>query len=71
MRAQDVDEWCKEVKVSLSREGAKKNKGEGYSCDDDSMVRFMQKIVVLDQDGLPKFILKEAHRTTYMDHPGI
>ena len=41
LRAQDVDEWCKEVKVSLSGEGAKKNKVEGYSCDDDGMVRFM------------------------------
>lgn len=71
MRAHDVDEWCKEVKVSLSGEGAKKNKVEGYSCDDNGMVRFMQKIVVPDQDGLCEFILKEAHHATYMVHPGV
>lgn len=70
MRAQDVDEWCKEVKVSLSGEGAKKNKVEVYPCDDDGMVRFMQNIVVLDQYGLREFILKEVHRATYMAHVG-
>lgn len=71
LRAQDVDEWCKEFKVSLYGEGAKKIKVEGYSCDGDNMVRFMQKIVVPDQDGLHEFILKEAHRAIYMAHLGV
>lgn len=70
-RAQDVDEWCKEVKVPLSGEEAKKNKVEGYSCDDDGMVRLKQNIVVPDQYGLCELILKEAHHATYMAHPGV
>jgi hypothetical protein len=48
-----------------------KRKVEGYSCDDDGMVRFMKKIVVPDQDGLREFILKEAHFSLYMAHPGV
>ena len=35
------------------------------------MVRFMQNIVVLDQDGFREFILKEAHHATYMAHQGV
>ena len=68
MRAEDVDEWFKEFKVSLFGEGAEKNKVEGYSYDDDGMLRIMQKIVVPNQDGLHEFILKESHRATYMAH---
>jgi len=51
LRAQDEDR-CKEVRVSLSSQKSCKSKIEGYSCDDDGMVRFMKKMVVPDRDGL-------------------
>ena len=37
MRAQDVDEWCREVKFSLSGEGASKNKVKGYMHSQERM----------------------------------
>jgi hypothetical protein len=43
----------------------------GYSCDDDGMVRFMKKIVVPKKYGLRDLIMKEAHHSLYMSHPGV
>jgi len=62
---------ARKLKFLFPGRGLRKNKVEGYSCDDDGMVRFMQKIVVLDQDGLHEFILKEAHHATFMAHLGV
>jgi hypothetical protein len=70
-RAQDEDDWCKEIRVVLYGKNICKIKMEGYSCDDDEMVRFMKKIVVPDKDGLCEMIMKEAHCSLYMAHLGV
>jgi hypothetical protein len=44
---------------------------EGYTLDDDELLRFNGRIYVLLNDELINFILSEAHREVYMAHPGI
>lgn len=71
LRAQDVDDWCEEVRCQLCGKEAKKGNMEGYSCDDDGMVRSMKKILVPGRDGIHELILKESHRAVYMAHLGV
>jgi hypothetical protein len=44
---------------------------EGYSLDNDALLRFRGRIYVLSNDELRMFILSEAHRAVYMAHSGV
>jgi hypothetical protein len=43
-------------------------KYEGYSLDNDGLLRYNKKIYVPPNDELRILILREAHRAVYMAH---
>jgi hypothetical protein len=44
---------------------------EGFSFDNDGLLKFKNRIYVLPNDELRMLILSEAHREVYMAHPGV
>jgi hypothetical protein len=46
-------------------------KFEGFSMDNDGLLRFKSLIYVPPNDQLRSLILNEAHRVLYMAHPGV
>jgi hypothetical protein len=46
-------------------------KYEGYSLENDGLLRFNDRIYVLPNEKLRSLILSEAHRAVYMAHPGV
>ena len=44
---------------------------EGFTFDDDGLLRFKNWIYVRSNDALRSLILNEAHREVYMAHPGV
>ena len=44
---------------------------EDYSFDDDSLLRYQNKIYVPNHEGLWKVILEEMHCTSFVGHPGV
>ena len=44
---------------------------EGYTLDDERLMRYNNHIYVLPNDELRILILNEAHREVYMAHPGV
>ena len=46
-------------------------KFEGYSLDNDGLLRFKRIIYVPPNDELRSLILSEAHRAVYMAHPRV
>jgi hypothetical protein len=44
---------------------------EGFTFDDDGLLRFTNRIYVPLNDELRSLILNEAHRAVYMVHPGV
>jgi hypothetical protein len=44
---------------------------EGFTLDDDGLLRFKNQIYVPLNDVLRILILNEAHRAVYMAHPGV
>jgi hypothetical protein len=44
---------------------------EGYSLDNDKLLRYNGRIYVPPNDELRNLILNKAHREVYMDHPGV
>jgi hypothetical protein len=44
---------------------------EGFTFDDDGLLRFKNHIYVPPNDELRRLILSEAHREVYMAHPGV
>jgi hypothetical protein len=44
---------------------------EGYTLDNDGLMRYNNRICVPPNDELRKLILSEAHRAVYMAHPGV
>ena len=44
---------------------------EGYSLDNDGLLRFRGRIYVPPNDELRMLILSKAHRAVYMPHPGV
>jgi hypothetical protein len=43
---------------------------EGFTFDDDGLLRFKNWIYILRNDELRSLILNEVHREVYMVHPG-
>jgi hypothetical protein len=46
-------------------------KFEGFTVDNDGLLRFKIRIYVPPNDELKILILNEAHRVVYMAHPGV
>jgi hypothetical protein len=46
-------------------------KFEGYTLDNDGLMRYKNRIYVPLNDELISLILSEAHRTVYMAHPRV
>ena len=46
-------------------------KFEGYTLDNDGLMRYNKWIYVLPNDELISLILRESHRLVYMAHPGV
>jgi hypothetical protein len=46
-------------------------KFEGFTMDNDGLLRFKSRIYVPPNDELRSLILNEAHRVVYMAHPGV
>jgi hypothetical protein len=44
---------------------------EGFTLDDNGLLRFKNRIYVPPNDELRRLILNEAHRAVYMAHPGV
>jgi hypothetical protein len=44
---------------------------EGFTFDEDGLLRFKNRIYVPLNDELRSLILNEAHRAMYMAHPGV
>jgi hypothetical protein len=46
-------------------------KFEGYSLDNDGLLRFNEKIYIPPKNELRILILSESHRAMYMAHPKV
>ena len=44
---------------------------EGFTFDDDGLLRFKNQICIPSNDVLRSLILNKAHREVYMAHPGV
>jgi hypothetical protein len=62
------DDWYKDVKNNIGRDTMMVRKYEGYSLDNDGLLRFNERIYLLPNDELRILILSEAHRAVYMAH---
>jgi hypothetical protein len=65
------DDWCKEVKDFIGQNTMMVPRFEGFTFDDDGLVRFNNWIYVPLNDELRSLILNEAHREVCMAHPEV
>ena len=68
---QHDDDWYKEVKGFIGQNMTMLLRYEGYSLDNDGLLRFRSQIYIPPNDELRRLILSEAHREVYMAHPGV
>jgi hypothetical protein len=65
------DDWYKEVKENIGQDTMLVPKFEGFTVDNDGLMRYNNQIYVPPNDELRSLILNEAHRAVYMAHPGV
>jgi hypothetical protein len=65
------DDWYKEVKDFIGQNPMMVPKFEGFTMDNDELLRFKIRIYVPPNDELRSLILNEAHRVVYMAHPRV
>jgi hypothetical protein len=65
------DDWYKEVEDFIGQNTMMVPRFEGFTFDDDGLLRFRGRIYVPPNDELRMLILSEAHRAVYMAHPGV
>ena len=68
---QHGDDWYKEVEGFIRQNTVMVPRFEGFTFDDDGLLRFRGRIYVPPNDELRMLILREAHRAVYMAHPGV
>jgi hypothetical protein len=56
-------DWYKEVKENIRQNTMLVPKFEGFTMENDELMRCNNRICVLPNDELKSFILNEAHRT--------
>jgi hypothetical protein len=65
------DDSYNEVKDNIEKDTMMVLKFEGYSLDNDGLLRYNINICVPPNDELRSLILSESHRAIYMAHLGI
>jgi hypothetical protein len=65
------DDCYKEVKDFIEQNTMMVPKFEGFTVDNDGLLRFKNQIYIPPNDELRSLILNEAHRAMYMAHPGV
>jgi hypothetical protein len=65
------DDWYKEVEGFIGQNTMIVPIFEGFTFDDDGLLRFKNQIYVPPNNELRSLILKEAHRVVYMALPGV
>jgi hypothetical protein len=65
------DDWYKKVKEFIGQNTIMVPKFEGFTVENDGLMRYNNHIYVLPNDELRSLILNEAHRAVYMDHPRV
>jgi hypothetical protein len=68
---QHGDNWYKEVEGFIGQNIMMVPRFEGFSFDNDGLLRFKNRIYILPNDELRMLILSEAHRAVYMAHLGV
>jgi hypothetical protein len=68
---QHDDDWYKEVKDFIGQNTMRVPIFEGFTLDDDGLLRFKNRIYVPPNNELRSLILNEAHRVVYMAHSGV
>jgi hypothetical protein len=63
------NDWYKEVKDFIRQNTMMVPKFEGFTMDNDGLLRFRNRIYVPPNDELRSLILNESHRAVYMAHP--
>jgi len=65
------DDSYKEVKDNIGQNTMMLPTFEGYSLDNDGLLRYNDRIYVPPNNELRSLILSEAHRVVYMTHPRV
>jgi hypothetical protein len=65
------DDWYKEVKDFIRQNTMMVPIFEGFTFDENGLLRFKNQIYVPPNDELRSLILNEAHRAVYMAHPRV
>jgi hypothetical protein len=65
------NDWYREVKEIIRQNTMMVPKFEGFTMDNDKLMRFKNQICVPPNDELTSLILNEAHRVVYMAHPEV
>jgi hypothetical protein len=65
------DDWYKEVEGFIGQNTMMVPRFEGFTFDNDGLLRFKNRIYIPPNDELRRLILIEAHRAVYMAHPGV
>ena len=65
------DDWYKEVEGFIGQNTMMVPRFEGFTFDEDGLLRFKNRIYVPPKNELRMFILSEVHRAVYMAHPGV
>jgi hypothetical protein len=65
------DDSYKEVKDFIGQNKMMVPRFEGFTFDEDGLLRFKNLIYVTPNDELRSLILNEAHRAVYMAHLGV
>jgi hypothetical protein len=65
------DNWYKKVKDFIRERTMMVPKFEGFTLNNDGLLRFKGQIYVFPNDELRSLILNKAHRAVYMAHPGV
>jgi hypothetical protein len=65
------DDWYKEVKDFIGQNPMMVPKFEGFTMENDRLLRFKGQIYILPNDELRNLILNKAGRVVYMAHLGV
>jgi hypothetical protein len=65
------EDWYKEVKKNIGQDTMLVPMFEGYTLDNNGLMRYNNQIYVPTNDELRILILNEAHREVYMAQPGV
>jgi hypothetical protein len=68
---QHDDDWYKEVKDFIGQNTKMVPRFEGFTLNDDGILRFKNQIYVPPNDELSILILNKAHKAMYMAHPRV